>query len=282
MAFNCTDDATLTTADKAKIKDGILKHAADYYLGSFPGSSPKASNSGDFIRVARFLFSRDDEQNNNYFINSKIQAFFGEFDKIDSDEEIKNKAKNLKNCLTAYLLFDVNMAVAAYLTKPEFKKNELVVRNNFDFVILYNNLDNESVGAMTVISPSNRLMHTKMIEAVINRLLSIRDCSDFAGLFAACFESGYRLGNAKEGQKSGEELNEKKNGEDIGKIFSRSDLLKFFQTEADWAQGNEYVPFINLTGERIYILNEKDPKHCSSQDFIDKQIVIKHLFGAKK
>ncbi len=304
LAFKCTEESRLTEEDAERIKSSILKHAVDYYMGTWKTSYP-----GDFIRIARFMFSRDDRSESNYFINERVAKLFNHapelskaeleearrrglsdveikkerekkvinFDKyseIDKENAVETKeiSDSLSNRLAAYLLFDVNMAVTAWLSRPKYEENEIANREGFNWDKLYDEMDNQSVDDMEIISPSGRLMHTKQIEAAINRLLVIRDHQDFAVLFKKYFDSGYRLVNG--GHSEGN-----------GQVFDRYDLLTFLQSEADWAKGKKWKSLketLKSGRERMIFVLEGESNRSGLQDFVDKQLVIRALFGEKK
>ena len=58
IAFRDEDDAELTPQDKERLKNEILKHGVDYYMGTLNTEYP-----GDVIRNLEFLFTRDDKKN---------------------------------------------------------------------------------------------------------------------------------------------------------------------------------------------------------------------------
>jgi len=266
LAFKCTEESKLTEEDAERIKSSILKHAVDYYMGTWKTSYP-----GDFIRIARFMFSRDDREDNQYFITPRVESLFENFNSA-SENEIKTISDQLYDRLAAYLLFDVNMSVTAWLTRPKYEENEIANRQGFDWNRLYDEMDNQSVDDMELLSPSGRLMHTKQIEAAINRLLIIRDHQDFEALFKKYYGSGYRLINGGHSV-----VNEQ--------IFDRHDLLSFFQNEAAWAVGKKWKTLketLKSGRERTIFVLESDSKEADLQDFVDKQLVIRALFGERK
>lgn len=266
LAFKCTEESKLTEEDAERIKSSILKHAVDYYMGTWNTSYP-----GDFMRIARFMFSRDDKEDSQYFINRRVESLFGDFNNFN-ESQINDESKNLYNRLAAYLLFDVNMAVTAWLTRPKYEENEIANRERFDWNKLYDEMDNQSIDDMEVLSPSGRLMHTKQIEAAINRLLVIRDHQDFEALLKKYYDSGYRLidGGHSEGSRQ---------------VFDRYDLLTFLQNEADWAKGKKWKSLketLKSGRERMIFVLEGESDRSDLQDFVDKQLVIRALFGEKK
>lgn len=267
LAFSCTEQSGLTEEDAERIKSSILKDGVDYYMGTW-----KTAHPGDFIRIARFLFSRDDREEHNFFISERIQSLFGNFSSIE-ESDIGAASDDLYNRLAAYLLFEVNGAVAAWLTRPKYEESETAQTEGFDWKKLYIDLNNQSVDDMEIRSPSGRLMHTKEIEALVNRLLVIRDHPNFRDLMERYYNSGYRL--IEGGHSTGS-----------GQVFDRFDLLAFLQREASLAIGKKWKTLDETlsTGKkrRIFVLEDERPGAIALQAFIDKQLVIRALFGEKK
>lgn len=261
MAFKCTDTSKLEEEDAERIKSGILKHAVDYYMGTW-----FTTYSGDFIRVAEFMFSRDDRPDSDFLVNDRVKGLF--FDNIDTNN-VDSWSKKLSKRLAAYLLFDVNMAVTAWLNTPKFSENDAVVGRNFDFDVLYDELDSDTIDGMEVGSPSGRVLHTKQIEALVNRMLVIRDHPDFEALFRSYRDAGYSL-NPDSSSAT---------------IFSREDLLRFLQQEALLAVGKKWTLTEETTKRgvkrNLFILDNNGVQK-TAQDYVDRQIVIKQLFGDKK